>query len=341
MLFSLIICRLIYKTKQNLRNDQTPIGIVLGRQEIQTKNFTIMIRFLKLGTICFTAVLTLISANTSAQQGARTMTSEWRDGDYIVRRYIVADATTQSANYEIHYAINSADAVMGFEDNSEVLTQLDNLFGEIRKDSLVHISKISVVGYASPDGTTQFNSTLAQKRAKALSTMLAKRYGLEDYNIAISSMVEPWSATTDAIEHSSLDNRNDIVRIVNANEAPMTIDHRLKRENKAWSWLKSDVLPDMRRATVTIAYTRDQVTDKREYKPVASTPADVVIVEEFIVEDKAHRHHEGGKHYERPDHHRGKHNEKHHRKVIILNEWDGIIIDCGASSEGCCGKSCK
>ena len=269
------------------------------------------------------------------------MTAEWRDGDYIVRRYIVTDGTPHSANYEIHYAINSADAVMGFEDNGEVLAQLDNFFNEMKKDSLVHISKISVMGYASPDGTTQFNGTLAQERAKELSAMLAKRYGLQDYNIAISSQVEPWSATTDAIEHSSLNNRNDLVRIVNSNEAPMTIDHKLKRENSAWDWLKSDVLPDMRKATVTIAYTKDQVTDKREYKPVTSNPKEVVIVEEYIVEDKAHKHHEHNKHYDRP-HHDGKHRGKHHnRKVVILNEWEGVIIDCGASTEGCCPTSCQ
>ena len=301
-----------------------------------------MRRFLKLGTICITAILALTSADLFAQQGARKMTAEWRDGDYIVRRYIVTDGTPHSANYEIHYAINSSDAVMGFEDNNEVLARLDNFFGEMKKDSLMHISKISVMGYASPDGTTKFNSALAQERAKELSTMLAQRYGLADYNIEISSEVEPWSATTDAIEHSSLNNRNDLVRIVNSNEEPMTIDHRLKRENKAWSWLKSDVLPDMRKATITIAYTKDQVTDKREYKPVASAPADVVIVEEFIVEDKAAKHHEHHKHYDRPDHNKSKHHGKHHkRKVVILNEWDGVIVDCGAATEGCCPTSCK
>ena len=301
-----------------------------------------MRRFLKLGTICITAILAITSADLFAQQGARKMTAEWRDGDYIVRRYIVTDGTPHSANYEIHYAINSSDAVMGFEDNNEVLARLDNFFGEMKKDSLMHISKISVMGYASPDGTTKFNSALAQERAKELSAMLAQRYGLADYNIEISSEVEPWSATTDAIEHSSLNNRNDLVRIVNSNEEPMTIDHRLKRENKAWSWLKSDVLPDMRKATITIAYTKDQVTDKREYKPVASAPADVVIVEEFIVEDKAAKHHEHHKHYDRPDHNKSKHHGKHHkRKVVILNEWDGVIIDCGAATEGCCPTSCK
>ena len=137
-----------------------------------------MKRLSRLGTIYATAILALAGVEASAQQGTRKMTAEWREGDYIVRRYIIADATSESANYEIHYAINSADAAMGFEDNSEALAELDNFFNQIRKDSLVHISKISVTGYASPDGTTQFNSALAEKRAKELSTMLAQRYGL-------------------------------------------------------------------------------------------------------------------------------------------------------------------
>lgn len=301
-----------------------------------------MRRFLKLGTICITAALSLISTEIFAQQTSRKMTAEWRDGDYIVRRYVITDGTPKCANYEIHYAINSANTVAGFEDNSEVLARLDSFFSEIKKDSLVHISKITVTGYASPDGTTQFNSTLAEKRAKELSTMIAKRYGLESYNIAISSQVEPWSATTDAIEHSALSNRDDLVNIVNSNEAPMTIDHKLKRENKAWSWLKSDVLPEMRKATVTIAYTKDKVTDKREYMPTTTAPADMIIVEEYIVEERPEKHHDHNKRYERPDHQRGNHRAKHHKqKVVILNEWDGIIIDCGAASECCCQASCK
>ena len=154
--------------------------------------------------------------------------------------------------------------------------------------------------------------------------------------------MEPWSATSNAIEHSSLNNRNDIVRIVNSNEPPMVIDNRLKCENSAWTWLKSDVLPDMRKATITIVYSKDQVTDKREYQPSSNIPTDVIIVEEYIVEDKSPKHHERNKHYERPDHQRGKHRGKHHnRKVVILNEWDGVIIDCGASTECCCPASCK
>lgn len=280
------------------------------------------------------SLVALLSGITgvSAQSGNKRMLAEWREGDYIVRRYIVTDNSYDNQNYEIHYAINSANTVVGFEDNSAELSRLDSFFDELRRDTTIHISKIEITGYASPDGTTQFNTELARKRAQELSAMLANRYNISGNNIAISSHVEPWSATSDAIERSSLSNRSDLVRIVNSNEAPMTIDNKLKHEDKAWNWMKSDVLPDMRRATVTIAYTKDQIMDNREYKPLNNTTTEVIVVEEVIAEKPAKRHH---------DHDKPKHHGKRHEKVVILNEWDGVIIDMGATNEGECPDSCK
>lgn len=280
------------------------------------------------------ALLSVTGAD--AQSGNKRMLAEWRDGDYIVRRYVVTDNASTNQNYEIHYAINSANTVVGFEDNSEELARLDSFFDELRRDTTIHISKIEIVGYASPDGTTKFNSELARKRAQDLSVMLANRYNISGSNIAISSHVEPWSATSNAIEHSSLNNRNDLVRIVNSNEAPMTIDNKLKHEDKAWKWMKSDVLPDMRRATVSIAYTKDRIMDNREYKPLNPAPTEIVVIEEVVAEKPTKRHHDHEKR-----HHEGKHHGKHDKKVVILNEWDGVIIDMGATTEGECPENCK
>lgn len=280
------------------------------------------------------ALLSVTGAD--AQSGNKRMLAEWRDGDYIVRRYVVTDNASTNQNYEIHYAINSANTVVGFEDNSEELARLDSFFDELQRDTTIHISKIEIVGYASPDGTTKFNSELARRRAQELSAMLAQRYNISDSNIAISSHVEPWSATSDAIEHSSLNNRNDLVRIVNSNEAPMTIDNKLKHEDKAWKWMKSDVLPDMRRATVSIAYTKDRIMDNREYKPLNPAPTEIVVIEEVVAEKPTKRHHDHEKR-----HHEGKHHGKHNKKVVILNEWDGVIIDMGATTEGECPENCK
>lgn len=291
-----------------------------------------MKRFLRVATICITAVLAVISTEAFAQQGAQRVLKEWRDGDYIVRRCVVTDSSPQSENYEIHYAINSANTIMGFEDNSEELARLDSFFNNLKRDSTIHLLKIEIVGYASPDGTTKFNSELARKRAQELSSVVTNRYGLSTSNIAISSHVEPWSATSDAINSSNLSNRGDLVRIVNSNEPPMTIDNELKHEDVAWSWIKSDVLPDMRRATVAVLYTKDRVTDNREYKPVNSAPKEVIVVEEIVEEKPSKRHHDYDKHRK----HGG-----HRRNVVVFNEWDGVIIDMGAASEGGCLAGCK
>lgn len=263
----------------------------------------------------FTALCILFCAaigSATAQSDNRgTLVKEWREGDYIIRRRVVADNNPHTVEYDIFYAINQADMAAGYEDNSKTLNRLDNFFAELQRDTLRHIKRISITGYASPDGTTPYNSELARRRAQQLSRLINERYKLgTKYNVAVTSHVEPWSATTDAIEHSSLQNRNELVRMVNAKEAPMVIDNRLKHETAAWQYLTRDVLPDMRRTTIEITYTEDRVSDSREYSP---EEPEVIIVEETVIE--------------KPRHHR-------HHKVEVVNEWDGVIIDLGATSEG-------
>lgn len=250
-----------------------------------------------------------------AQTPRRTLVGEWREGDYIVRRYITEDKTPHSDEYEVFFAINSADANINFENNDKEIAAMDALFLNIKGDTLKHITSIAIEGIASPDGTVAHNSTLARQRAQHLATMIAKRYNLPTNEIAITSHVEPWSATTDALEHSKLNNRNDLIRIVNTDEAPMVVDKRLKREDEAWQYLKEDVLPDMRRAIVTVTYTADRSSESREYSP--PKPEVIAVVDEYIVE-------------ERPRHH-GKHRR---HKVVVVNEWEGVIIDLGGETEG-------
>ncbi len=257
------------------------------------------------------AVATLTIDSATAQQNNRTLVKEWREGDYIVRRYMVADDEPHKAEYEIFYAINKSEPSATFEHNDEVMHRIDGFFSELQNDSLRHVKSITITGYASPDGTTAFNTSLARKRAQQLGDLLRERYALDDkYNVTITSHVEPWSATAPAIEHSSLANRTDLVRLVSTNEPAMTIDNRLKKQHAAWDYLTADVLPEMRRATVEITYTEDELADSREYCP----EREVIVVEEVIMEEPRHKH------------------RKHH--VEVVDEWEGVIIDLGAASEG-------
>ena len=272
--------------------------------------------------LIFAAVSALLLASAAnAQQPERTLVEVWREGDYIVERYIVADNKPHKAEYEIHFAINSSTPNDKFSDNTTELKALDALFSDMKDNKMMHLKSITVTGYASPDGTTPKNEALAKERAEHIASMIAERYNLKESNIAISSNVEKWSATAPAIESSKLDNRGAIVRMVSSNEAPMVVDNRLKREGEAWKYLTTDILPDMRRAVVSVTYTEDHITDKRVY-----SPEEIIIVEEVTEEKKHH-----DKHHKEDD--KSKHHKKHDRKRRhkMVDEWEGIIIDYGAS----------
>lgn len=292
------------------------------------KYFTTMKDNSFISVLCLTLAMIFVAGSVSAQ---RRQVAEWRDGDYVVRRYIVTDDRPHSEVYEIHYAVNSSSADDSGE-NGDVMAGLDRFFEELKSDTLRHIKSIAIAGYASPDGTVPFNTELARRRAQQLSTMLAHRYNLRGTDIVITSYVEPWSATTDAIEHSSLVNRGTLVNIVNANEAPMVVDGKLKRDGAAWQYLKSDVLPDMRRAVVTVSYTEDVMQEDREYSPVE------IYVEEFVVVEEPERHKERHESHPKDAHHKHKRDEK--RNVIILNEWEGVIYDAGASCDCYAAEYC-
>lgn len=275
------------------------------------------------------AMLALITSAT-AQHSKREIVRQWREGDYVVTQYVVADNTQHKSDYEIHYAINSSTASPEMEQNGTELARLDNFFDELKQDTLRHVTSIAITGYASPDGTTAYNTELARKRAQQLSTWLCKRYGIKGTDITITSHVIPWSATTEAIEHSSLKDSDKLVKLVNSGQAPMVIDNELKGEANAWAWLKSDILPDMRRAVVTVAYTEDRMESNREYSP--HQPKEVVIIEEWSEKPKHEdTHHKHDKHNnEHKEHKRGK----HHRNVVVVDQWEGVVIDLGGATEG-------
>ena len=265
---------------------------------------------------------TLLASVAYAQQPERKLVEVWREGDYIIERYIVMDNKPHNAEYEIHFAINSSTPVDSLSDNRVELRALDSLFERVKDNKLIHLKGITVTGYASPDGTTPKNAALAKERADHIATMIAKRYNLEASNVAVNSQVELWSATAPAIEQSTLNNRNDIVKVVSSNEPPMTIDNRLKRDGAAWNYLKHDILPDMRRAVVSVVYTEDHITDTRRY-----SPEEVIIVEEVTVDKHPKREMREERREAKDKHHKRKHRTK------IVDEWEGIIIDYGASGD--------
>ncbi|MDE6862120.1 MAG: hypothetical protein K2J31_05195 [Alistipes sp.] len=225
--------------------------------------------FYSLVSICALALCGGVSAqsyrNSSQSVPNGVLLSEWVEGDYLVRRYLVKGTQPKSAEFVVQYAVGNAQVSGQFDENSDELRQIGDFISRMKNDTLRRVTAVNITGYSSPDGSAAYNAKLAKNRANDLLTWLNSKYGLSSlYTVSVDGRVAPWSACADEVRRSSLQNKNTILDIVNSSEAAPTVERQLKAHTTAWNWLRTSVLPVLRRTVVTFTYTEDSVQQTRE-----------------------------------------------------------------------------
>ena len=248
------------------------------------------------------------SAEEIAQPQSDTiMLSEKVDGDYLVRRYLVRHNSAE-AQYQLKYSISASRLSNLIAGNDEELAALDKFMAEIKQDTSIHVQRIEIVGYASPDGNQRNNETLAMSRAQKFRALIDSRYDASvAYKVQLTSAVEPWQACDGGVEASTLGDKQKVLAILNSAETPQVKETQLKQMPAVWQMLRAEVLPQLRRVDMTIYYNTDTVVELRTLikKPEAE-PEQVkqkkcccpVIVEDEMIgiivdmkPPKHHRHH--------------------------------------------------
>ena len=79
------------------------------------------------------------------------------------------------------------------------------------------IEKIQVSGYASPEGSPEFNTWLGENRAKALIDYIIEHrpdYGLTHETFEIVNGEENWIGLRKILVASNMDKKNDVIAII-------------------------------------------------------------------------------------------------------------------------------
>ena len=192
-----------------------------------------------------------------------TLLSEWIDGDYKVCRYLVRDATAEP-QFIFDYSISASTlSTLNAADDAE-LKSVDAILQRLRSDTLAHVRHIVITGYASPDGNAASNELLALERAQKFRSLLDSRYGLSPmYTVRVEADVESWQACDAAIRSSSLGDKQQVLDILDSSASESAKEQQLKRLPSAWSVLRSQILPSMRRVDMKIFYDVDAVVEVR------------------------------------------------------------------------------
>ncbi|MBP3482301.1 MAG: hypothetical protein J6K28_02780 [Alistipes sp.] len=202
--------------------------------------------------------------------------SQSRDGDYMVRRYLVKSNGGCNSDFAVRYRINLSTMSPSLSDNGVELSALNAFIDSLATDSMMHVRSVTITGYASPDGTETANMKLAHARAADFKKYLDNKYGLSSkYDVRVDAVVDGWDSCIDGIEASNLAQRKDAVAIIRSNDDMSVKQRKLKSMKGVWNYLASNVLPPLRQADIEFDYGRDDIAETRVLvaRPVPAAPA--------------------------------------------------------------------
>ena len=185
------------------------------------------------------------------------LVSQTRDGNVVTTRYKIPHDHGKQAEFDVHYAINRSDVVTSYSDNSQQIADLKD-FMEQTKDSTMHISAIHIVGYASPDGNTKHNDSLAAHRAQALYNFAVRTFHPKQ-KIDTAHKTFHWSDCIPVVKSSSMPQKDAVLKILaSATHSELQKEAALKAMPEAWNYFATNVLPQMRYADIGFDYGVDE-----------------------------------------------------------------------------------
>jgi Tfp pilus assembly protein PilF len=152
-----------------------------------------------------------------------------------------------------------------------------------RNQEGLNLSNVEVSAYASPDGGLKLNEQLANKRQQNTESYVRQQLKSANLEGGVSSeyTAQDWEGFQELVKASNIPDKDVILRVLSMYQDPQEREQQIKNMSQGFRELAEGVLPELRRARMTINYEvigRDDEQIFDQYKKDASK----LSVEELI-----------------------------------------------------------
>ena len=158
------------------------------------------------------------------------------------------------------------------------------LLGEIAKDQEgLTLDGVEVSAYASPDGGYAINERLAGKRQDVAADYVKQQMKKSNVNASLDTKytAEDWEGFQELVSASNIQDKDVILRVLSMYQDPEEREQQIKNISSAFRELADGILPQLRRARMTINY--DVVgRDDQQIKDQLQSDAKQLSVEELL-----------------------------------------------------------
>ena len=153
-------------------------------------------------------------------------------------------------------------------------------------DSLV-IKGSTVMAYASPEGEILLNENLADERAASANAVVSKQVSKNKIEVDAASFYknvpkgEDWDGFKDLMEKADIEDAALILRVLEMYKDADKREQEIKNIAKTYKEIEDEILPQLRRSQINIAYDVEGYTDE-ELKVLAKSNPDILTAEELL-----------------------------------------------------------
>lgn len=167
----------------------------------------------------------------------------------------------------------------------------------VKDDPDAIITRLSIKGFASPEGSYDNNVRLAMGRTEALKDFVRRKYHFDPEILMTSYEAEDWDGLRAWLDSCSLTHREEIIALVESDLDPDSKDNAIRdRFPKDYQFLLDNVYPILRHSDYTIRYKiRVYATDEELKAVYDKSPERLRPVDFFRI---ANLYPEGSEEYE-------------------------------------------
>jgi len=158
-----------------------------------------------------------------------------------------------------------------------------NQVAEVNAAENKKISNIEISAYASPDGATDLNTGLAEKREANTNKYLSKELKKAKVNAVVDAKytAEDWEGFQELVSKSNIQDKELILRVLSMYQDPEQREREIKNISSVYKNLADDILPQLRRSRLTLNYEIIGKSDE-EIAKLADADASKLSIEEIL-----------------------------------------------------------
>lgn len=203
---------------------------------------------------------------------------------YISPQAETRKARALSGEAYLDFPVNKTVIYPEYRRNTAELAKIRATIDTIRTDKDFSITRISLKGYASPEGRYAANVRLSEGRTDALKDYLMGEYGFEASLFRTNAGAENWAGLRKYVAQSGLADKEAILAIIDSEEKPDAKEQRIRREHAAsYRILLQDCYPALRRTDYTVDYVIRGFNVEEAKEVIKTRPQNLSLQEMFAV----------------------------------------------------------